>query len=642
VAGTLWAGRILRINLTSGTVQVQPTADYLGDALGGRGIGQWILFREVTPGTDALEPGNVMTFGAGPLAGTLAPAGSRLSIDTKNALTGGICMSNAGGHFAPELKYAGFDAIVVTGQAPRPVSLWVYDGGAELQPADDLWGLDVWQTESAIRRRTGDAATRVAAIGPAGERCIRGACVMVDRGRAAGRGGLGAVMGAKRLKAIAVRGTGGLRPAQPERFARAAEHVRQQMLASPYLALMREGGSMRLGGAGGPDGQGPQAVNNTRDEYWPPEKSRRISEPVLREAYEVRRLGCFNCPINCSHFYAVKEGPYAGSAGEGFQVNTGRSFGSNLDIDHAPALIEAHNYCSRMGLDVDMAGSVLAWAFEAYERGHLSQDEANGMALHWGDHRAAIALLHDIVERRGLGDLLAEGTQRAAACLGRGSDAYAMHIKGGEINEGNLRQAMAWTLAVTMSTEGASHLDGAPSARTYREHLDVARRYFGVDWPGALTDYRNQAPVVIWHEHYKALIDMVGVCYFTSMWVDAFTYQPEDVAELMSAGTGREYSADELLRMGQRLHNVQKAFNTLHAGFTRQYDRPPCRLFKEAVQTGPSAGIAIDERGWEALVDEYYAIKGWDRATGWQTEAGLLALDMGEVAAELRAHELLP
>ena len=224
---------------------------------------------------------------------------------------------------------------------------------------------------------------------------------MVDRACAAGRGGLGAVMGAKRLKAIAVRGTGVLRPAQPERFARAAEHVRQQMLASPYLALLREGGSMRLGGAGGPDGRGPQAVCNTRDEYWPPERSRPISEPVLRAPYQVRRLGCFNCPINCSHFYAVKEGPYAGSMGEGFQVNTGRGFGSNLDINYAPALIEAHNYCSRMGLDVDMAGSAVAWAFEAYERGHLSRDEANGLELRWGDHRAALALLHDIVERRG-------------------------------------------------------------------------------------------------------------------------------------------------------------------------------------------------------------------------------------------------
>ena len=241
----------------------------------------------------------------------------------------------------------------------------------------------------------------------------------------------------------------------------------------------------------------------------------------------------------------------------------------------------------------------------------------------------------------GLGDLLAEGTRRAAATLGRGSEAYAMQIKGGEINEGNLRQNTAWALAVTMSSEGASHLDGAPAARTYREYPDLARRYFGVDWPGAPTDYRDQAPVVIWHEIYKALIDMVGVCYFTSMWVDALSYQPEDVAELMSAGTGREYDTNALMRAGQRLHNVQKAFNTLHAGFTRRDDRPPRRLFTEPVQTGPAAGMAIDEKGWEAMVDEYYAIKGWDRATGRQTEANLLALDMGEVAQKLRAHGLL-
>ncbi len=638
----LWAGRVARVDLTAGKVRIEPTSDYLRDALGGRGIGQWILFREVPPGTDALDPANVMTFGAGPLAGTLAPACSRLSIDTKNALTGGICMSNAGGHLAPELKYAGFDAVVVSGQSTRPVWLWIHDGRVEIRPADDLWGLDAWQTESAVRCITGDPATRVAAIGPAGERRARGACVMVDRGRAAGRGGLGAVMGSKRLKAVAVRGEGSLSAAHPARFARAAAAVRERMLASPYLSLMREGGSMRLGGAGGPDFQGPQAVDNLQDEFWPPEKSRQIAEPRLRELYQERQLGCFNCPISCSHFYRIKDGPYAGSAGEGFQVNTARGFGSNLNIDYAPALIEMHNYCGRMGLDVDMAGSVLSWAFEAYQRGHLSREEANGLDLSWGNHDAAVQLLHDVVERRGLGDLLAEGTQRASAELGRGSDAYAMHIKGGEINEANLRQAMAWTLAVTMSSEGASHLDGAPVARTFRNHPDVARRYFGVDWPNKLTDWRDQAPVVVWHEYYKAMIDSVGVCYFTSMWVDAFAYQPEDLAELLSAGSGTDYDAAQLMQMGQRLQNVQKAFNTLHTGNAREQDRPPRRLFEEPVKTGPSAGAAIDPADWELMVDEYYRLKGWDVATGWQTEAGLSSLDMGEVAAKLRAHGRLP
>ena len=461
---TLWAGRILQVDLTSGAITTEPTSDYVAYALGGRGIGQWLLFRLVDPGTDALDPGNIITFGAGPLAGTPAPASSRLSIDTKNALTGGVCMSNAGGHFAPELKYAGFDAVVLRGHAPRPVFLWIHDGEAQLLPAEELWGLDTWQTETRLRQMLGQPSARVAAIGPAGEHLVRGACVMVDRARAAGRGGLGAVMGSKLLKAVVVHGAGDLCPAHGERFLRAAERCRQHMLSSPYLGLMRNGGSMRLGGTGGPDGTGPQSAFNTRDEFWPVAKSRQICEPTLQSRYEIRRLGCFNCPISCSHYYRVTEGPYAGSAGEGFQVNTARAFGSNLDIDCAPALIEAHNYCSRMGLDVDMAGSAIAWAFEAYERGHLSRTEANGLALEWGNHAAAIELLHALVERRGIGDVLAEGTQRASAKLGRGSDAYAMHLKGGEINEGNLRQSVAWTLAVTMSTEGASHLDGAPAA----------------------------------------------------------------------------------------------------------------------------------------------------------------------------------
>jgi aldehyde:ferredoxin oxidoreductase len=632
----IWAGKILRVDLTRESVWEQPTAEY-AFALGGRGIGQWILFREVEPDVDALDPRNVITFGAGPLTGTLTPAGARLTVDTKNAFTGGVCATNAGGHFAPEMKFAGYDSIVVTGRSSKPVYLWIHDDRAEIRDAGQLWGLDTWQTESAIRRELGGREIRVALIGPAGENLVRGACVIADRARAAGRGGAGAVMGSKRLKAIAVRGTGSLEPVDGRLFFDEVERCRCKLMASETISVYREGGTMLLAGAGGPDGTFPQGVQNDQDSYWPLEKSYRICEPVLRENYEVRRLGCFNCPIACSHFYSVRNGPYAGSVGEGFEINSANAFGSNLDIDYPPAIIEMHAVCSRMGLDVDMAGTCLAFAFEAYQRGDLSQEEANGLELNWGNHQAAVELLHAIVERRGIGDLLAEGVKRASDGLGRGSSAYAMHVKGADLNEPSVRLMKAWGLGVALSTHGGGHLDGSPHPSAWINQERLAQQLFDNPQPGAPGEYKNQAKVIIWHENYKAMVDMLGICYYTSMWPDAMALSAEDYAALLSAGMGQVYTAEELMFRGRRLRNLQKAFNTLHSGTTRKDDRLPRRM-QEPIQSGPYAGERIEPGKWEEALDEYYTAQGWDLETGWQTEESLKALDLEEAIIKLRSN----
>jgi aldehyde:ferredoxin oxidoreductase len=637
---TIWAGRVLRVDLTRRTIRTEPTADY-ELALGGRGLGQWILFREVPPGVDAFDPENVVTLGAGPLTGTLAPASARLTVDTKNALTGGVCASNGGGHFAPELKYAGFDAVVIEGRASSPVYLWIEDGQAEIRDAADLWGLDTWQAEAALRRDLGEPRLRTALIGPAGERLIRGACLIIDRARAAGRGGAGAVLGAKRLKGVAVRGRGELRPADGKAFAAEVDRCLRKVLASSTVQIYRQGGTMLLAGAGGPDGTFPQGVRNDQDSFWPIEKSRRISEPAIRRLYEVRRLGCFNCPIHCSHFYTVRDGRFAGTAGEGFEINTANAFGSNLDIDDPAAILHMHTFCSRMGLDVDMAGTILAFAFEAYERGHITACETGGLELRWGDAQAAAGLLQMVVERRGIGDALAEGVRRAAESIGQGSEAYALHVKGADLNEPSMRLMKAWALGVVLSTHGGGHLDGSPHPTAWIGQETLATSLFGNPRPGAPGEYEGQAKAVIWHEAYKAVVDMLGVCTYTSMWPDAGLLTADDYAALLSVGTGRSYSGEELMRRGARLHNLQKAFNTLHAGRTRRDDRPPTRML-EPIRTGPFAGERLHADRWEAMLDEYYAAQGWDPVTGWQTEASLRSHGLEEAAERLRIAGRLP
>jgi aldehyde:ferredoxin oxidoreductase len=634
---TIWAGKILRVDLSQGLITEQPTSDYISYAIGGRGIGQWILFRELDPQVGAYDPENILVLGAGPLVGTMAPSGNRLSVDTKNPLTGGVCASNAGGHFAPELKWAGYDSIVISGKSATPVYLWIHDGQAELRDASHLWGFDTWQTETAVRNELGDPRVRLVSIGPAGENRVRGACLIVDRARAAGRGGAGAVMGSKRLKAVAVRGTGTLSPADDAAFMHAVERCNQKIGHSSIIEVYRAGGSMRFAGAGGLDGNLPQGVRNYQDCFWPLHKSRKIYEPALKEGYEVRRLGCFNCPINCSHFYTVQEGPYRGSCGEGFEINSGRGFGSNLDIDYPPAIIEAHNYCSRMGLDVDIASACLGFAFEAYDRGDLSREEANGLDLIWGNHEAAIELLHALVERRGIGDMLAEGVKSASETLGRGSEAYALQVKGADLNEAAMRPMKAWALGIVLSTHGGGHLDGAPGAWAWVDQEELAKEIFGNPHPGAAGDYRNQAAVVIWFENYKAVIDMLGICYFTSMWIDSQALSPDDYADLLSAGSGRHFTGEELMHLGRNLHQVQKAFNTLHTGFTRVDDHPPQRLLEPA-KSGPFTGERLDPEKWEDMLDEYYRMNHWDLETGWQTAESLRVTGLNEVAAKLKAN----
>ncbi len=340
---------------------------------------------------------------------------------------------------------------------------------------------------------------------------------------------------------------------------------------------------------------------------------------------------------NCSHFYSVQEGPYRGSCGEGFEINSGRGFGSNLDIDYPPAIIEAHNYCSRMGLDVDIASACLGFAFEAYDRGDLSREEANGLDLIWGNHEAAIELLHALVERRGIGDMLAEGVKSASETLGRGSEAYALQVKGADLNEAAMRPMKAWALGIVLSTHGGGHLDGAPGAWAWVGQEELAKELFGNPHPGAAGDYRNQAAVVIWFENYKAVIDMLGICYFTSMWIDSQALSADDYADLLSAGSGRHFTGEELMHLGRNLHQVQKAFNTLHTGFTRVDDHPPQRLLEPA-KSGPFSGERLDPEKWEDMLDEYYRMNHWDLATGWQTAESLRVTGLNEVAAKLKAN----
>jgi aldehyde:ferredoxin oxidoreductase len=465
----------------------------------------------------------------------------------------------------------------------------------------------------------------MASIGPAGENLVKFACIIVDDGRAAGFSGCGAVMGSKNLKAIAVRGSKKIPVAQPALLKETVADIRKRIDSSAAIEKMRQGGTHYLAAAGGLDHSGPQGTRNLQDEFWSKEKSKNVKEPAFKP-WEIKRLGCFNCPVHCSHLYEIPDGENKGKHVEGIQANTVRAFSSNLDIDDPQVVLNANFLCNDLGLDVDGTGAALGWAFECFEKGLIAEQDTDGFRLNWGNGEAALALIKKMALRQGFGDLLAEGVSAAAKRLGRKSEEYAMHIKGAPVNESCMRTHKAWALGVVTSTRGAGHLRGAPNTEQKIIPPERSQELWGVpnaDDPGS---YEGKAKLVTWFEAFKAAVDAFGLCYFTTYWRDVHLIGPKDLCDLLYGATGRKIQEDELLGIGEKIINIEKAFNTLHAGFSRKDDHPPYRLQRSSVSQGLFKGAYLNEENWETMLSEYYDQHRWDKVTGWQTEACLDAL----------------
>ncbi|HSD53666.1 MAG TPA: aldehyde ferredoxin oxidoreductase C-terminal domain-containing protein [Burkholderiales bacterium] len=635
-----WVGRLLRVDLDSMSWRAEALDPYL-DFIGGRGVSDWIVFEESAPGTAPLDPAGVVAIGAGPLVGTLAPAAARTNISARNIATGGIATSSVGGHFGAELKFAGFDEIVLRGRAPHPVYLAIRDGAVELRDARALWGRSTWDTEDAIRRELGDERVRVACIGPAGENACVQACVIVDRGRAAGWGA-GAILGAKNLKAIAVRGTRPVRLADPRGFWDYNQSLLKRVERSRASGVLRRNGTHGAYGVGGPEGKTPQGVRNQQDEYWPADKGQNLREIVYREKWEIGRTACTACPTSCTHMYHLPGGRHGPLTVEGIHTNTVRALGSNLDIVDAEAVLKGQALINQLGLNVDAVGSAIAWAYEAYERGLLTSADTDGLELTWGNADAMLELLRRIAARRGIGDLLAHGVAEAARRLGRGSEDFAMHAKGQGLNEQTVRSHKGWALGIFTSTRGGGHLNGATLVERLGMDPKKAQEVFGNAEVARPESYEGKGAVTAWFEGFKSIVDSVGLCYYTTYWIDLELIGLDEIAVLMEKAAGVQTDPGELARIGRRIQNVEKAFNTLHAGFTRRDDMPPARFFETAISSGPYAGARLDAQRYAGMLDDYYAAHGWDRESGLQTARCLDELGLRAIRARLAAAGRLP
>jgi aldehyde:ferredoxin oxidoreductase len=620
-----WVGKFLRIDLSKNKITIDSSKNLLKRFIGGRGVGQWLLFNHVSPDTQPLHPDNLLVFSCGVLTGTMAPASCRMSIDTKNVLTGGVLSSNVGGHFGPELKFAGFDFLTIQGSSDRPVYLDIKDEHAEIKDASHFWGCSTWETEDIVRKDQGDLSIRVASIGVAGENLAKPACVIVDRARAAGRGGCGAILGSKKIKAIAVKGTQPINVAKPEKFMNEVDKNWDKIDSNNSVEARRSLGtraalpfSNELGFMG---------VKNFQDDYWDPQKIRKVSQEQLNSNFEIRKLACFNCPIHCSHLYRIPHQLDSDLISEGFQLNVDWDFGGKIDITDGEALLKINTLCNQLGLDLDNSSAPIAWAFELYERGIIGKHETDGLDLVWGDAEVVTMLLHKIAKREGLGKILAEGSLRASKIIGRGSEKYISHIKGQDSIEA-LRSDKGWLLGCITSARGGGHLDGA-----FQTHKTPGT--------GEPDSYDSKAEKVFWFERFKAVVDMMGVCYFATVWSDRDLIGPDDFSSLFSTATGISMSGSNLMRIGQIVRNVEKGFNTLHAGFKRSDDYPPERFFKDPIVSGPNKDRILSKEGVDHMLDEYYGFHGWDKETGWQTTKCLDELKLIEVKEQLRSTKKL-
>ena len=626
-----WAGKILYINLTNETIYTESTKKYTF-FIGGRGINQWLLFKLVDKDVEPLEPENVIILGSGPLVGTLVPGANRLAVDFKNVITDGVGSGNCGGQFAAEMKFAGYDNIIILGKAEKPIYLFIKNDEVYFRDCSNIWGKSTWETENIIKKRENDKAIKTLTIGLGGENLVKFACLIGDRGRAVGYGGSGAIFGSKNLKAIAIRGTLPIKIAYPRKILeKVGQYNKNVIEKSKAVEVHRKGGTLLAYLL--PGENRPHGVKNMSEEFWSNEDISMVTRDKFDNNYLKRRHSCFNCPVYCSGIYEIN-----GLNCEGFQANSFRSFASNLDLKCPEEVLYSHTLANLYGLDGDHTSAAVAWAIECFENGILTKEDTDGLELRWGKGDSIIQLIKNIAYRKGFGDILAHGVYEASKIIGKGSVKYTILVKKNSLMEANMRSHKAWALGIITSTKGAGHLRGAPGQERQKIPPKLSKKLFNIDNIYDPTSYEHKAELVTWHENYKGIIDMMGICVLLSMWNDVNLYIPDEIAEFYNIITGEVISPDKLLKIGSKLQNLERIFNLLHAGFDRRDDMPPEKLSKIPVKEGLYKGEKLDIDKWNNMLDEYYILHKWDKETGWPTKERLLELELDEVTKNLEEN----
>ena len=592
-----WQGQLLRVNLSTLSCASEAlNADWAQDYLGQRGLATKYLFEEMDPDVDALAPENKLIFATGPLTGTMASTGGRYSVVCKGALTNAIACSNSGGQFGAELKFAGYDMVIIEGRASKPVYLYIHDDHAELISAEDLWGKTVWETEPTIKSLHQDPLLRISSIGPAGENACCFACIVNDLHRAAGRSGVGAVMGSKKLKAIAVRGTKGVKVSSPEGFMQAVNRSKAAMQESDdRIALSREGTLSMMDIA---NTFGTLPTRNFREVQF--EGADKLNVDTMHSKNNnghtnlITNSACFGCTIGCGRIchidpehFSVKDKPQYHGASGGLEYETAFALGSAVGVADIDAATYCGFLCNEYGMDPISLGGSIAAAMELFEIGAISEADTGGVNLQFGSAQALVQMTEAAARAEGFGIDIGKGSKRL--CEKYDHAELSMSVKGQEFAAYDGRSMQGMGLAYATSNRGACHLRASP----YEDDFET-------------TEPDTKAQVVKDSQDYIASVDSSGLCLFAG---DAGMTE-EDFADQINTACDGDWSLDRLRQTGERIWNLERQFN-LAAGLSNKDDTLPPRLLTEPAPSGSGKGLVCR---LDQMLPEYYRIRGWDES----------------------------
>jgi len=622
-----WMGQILRVDLATGKIQKEPLDEALAHQyIGGRGFTTRYQYEELDPGVDPMGPENKLIFAPGPACGTLVPGSQRWTVGAKSPMTGLIGDSNCGGLFGAGLKYAGYDMVIVQGKSDTPLYLLIDGDDIRLQDATHLRGKTTGETARTIKQNVGDPNICVACIGIAGDNLVKFATIQDDT-RTAGRSGMGAVMGSKKLKAIAVKGVRGVRVANTQEVENKAREIflnwRKNM---PGIRRYHEYGP----GVGTPilyNRLGIIATHNFRQGRFDAYASSIADR--LREDLWLKPKSCFSCPVACDHHYIVSQGRFAGIFGGGLE-GPGMWYSSQIGSADPELMCKLTTLSDQYGVDEAEIAGILGWLMECAQLGILTANDLDGIEIQWGDSEAILKVTEMIVHRRGIGDVLAEGAKKASETLGKGSENYVMHVKGMAIDERDPRGSKSFALGYAVGSRGAEHCRHAvPEFLVERwEKIPWMKKEF--NW---LTERGRMAEagkgrLHKWFEDVRTFQHALEICIF------AFESSEVEwtrlLAEIYSAVTGVDFSAGEVLTAGERIITLERLFN-IREGLTRKDDNLPDRFLKEPLPDGASKGQVVD---LDLMIDEYYEARGWDKVTGFPSRQKLKQLELGDISTE--------
>ncbi|MEM2110943.1 MAG: aldehyde ferredoxin oxidoreductase family protein [Candidatus Bathyarchaeia archaeon] len=617
-----YMGKILYIDLARKKFHTENlTTEFCKKYIGGIGFIARLLLDHTPPKLDPYSPDNPLIFAVGPFGGTIFPNSNKLQVGAKSPLTGFIGEAASSSFWAQQFKQAGYDVMVIKGKSDSPCYIFIDDETVSFHDATDLWGLSVHETDRTLKESLGDETISVACIGLAGENLVPMACISNDIRRHAGRTGLGAVMGSKKLKAIAVRGTKTVNVANIDRLMEISLDYSEKSRGPSEELFWRYG---TPGIVPVLQSQGILPTRNWRQATF--EHAEEIGGEFMMKNYVRKIVACSSCAVACDHICNVKEGPYANSVAT-INYESLYAFGPECGVYHFPAIIEATELCDYYGLDSISTGVTIGWAMECFERGLITEQQTNGLKLNFGNYDAMIELIHLIVKRQGIGNLLADGVKKASEKLGKGSEHFAMHIKGLELPGYDLRGLKTAAIGFAVCARGGCH---ERSCGPFIELL--GERPLGLAGVDRFKLEKGRGKIIVMGENYNAIMDSLIYCKFGRKF---FTNAFDEFANAYTLITGIEMSPRELFVAGERIVNMRKIFN-IYQGWTRADDHLPPRIMYDPIPDGLSKGSRVTPEEFKLGIEDYYQERGWDVNTGIPTEDKLKELGLEDFLGVLR------